>query len=126
MADQQSNGLMPYAGVTRCRTAGVAASGGAHRGDGGLSALARTQPLAAPHTEENPVQLQAQIRSAGLAVLEWKCRFLSLLNRDSRGNAGRCSTPAKQLGRTASPEVSDPREGCCGAAQGFGNSWGTR
>lgn len=44
-------------------------------GDGGLSALARTQPLAASHAEENPVQLQAQIRSAGLAALEWKCGF---------------------------------------------------
>lgn len=80
LADQQSNGLMPCAGVMRCGTAGTTPSGGAHRGDGGLSALARTQPLAAPHTEENPVQLQDQIRSAGLAVLEWKCRFLSLLN----------------------------------------------
>lgn len=44
-------------------------------GDGGLLALARTEPLAAPRTEENPVQLQALMRSAGLAAGEGKCRF---------------------------------------------------
>lgn len=44
-------------------------------GGGGLSALARTEHLAASHMEENPVQLQAPMRSAGLADGEGKCGF---------------------------------------------------
>lgn len=120
VADQQQNGLMPCAGVMRRGTAGATPGRGAHRGTQGCQLWHEHSPWQHGTRREKP-----RLGQQGWQFWSGNADFVTSEPRFT-GKRWKTQQPGKITWQNCLSLDSDPRESCCGAARGFGDSWGTR
>lgn len=124
VAGQQQNGLMPYAGAMHCGTAGATPGRGVRRGTEGCQLWHEHSPWQHRMQRKIPFSCKPRLGQQGWQLWSGNADFVTSEPR-FLGKCWKTQHPGKITWQNCTSLDSDPREGCCGAAQGFGDSWGT-